>query len=180
MLISSPVCTDFAKEAVTRGDESFGRDCDISCDWIQYTLSLGLNKTHTLVTATTYNEQKGVLLPWKESRATKSTFLRATLDELNHIDPDIGSPVNMVSYDDKDSGPKDIWEHSNENKDSLSVYESFDWKHRTWGYAMWDRARLEQLSMLKIPWIEADEPEDWPLIFPGDEQSDDYDFMYDD
>ncbi|KAK7751889.1 hypothetical protein SLS62_006190 [Diatrype stigma] len=180
-----PVFTDVAKEAAARGDDTFGRDCDIACDWIQYTLSLGLEKIHTLLTAKTDAERRKVLFPRRESRATRSAFLEATLDELNHIDPDIGRPVRMVSYDDKDSGPKDIWEHSQKGRDSQSVYEIRDWQHRSWGYSMWDKARLEELGTLEVPWLEAADLEDWQSIFPDDgesddEESDDIDMLYED
>lgn len=175
MLIFSLVFAGVATEAAKRGKDSFGVgfgiDCDPDCNWIQYTLSLGLEQLHTFVTAETNAERTAILLPRKKSGATHSTFLCAALDQSNYVDPAIGIPAQKVSYDDKDAGPKQFWEHSRKGRGySLCTYELLDWKYRSWGYAMWDSARLEHLGALKTPWDEATDPEVWPVISWEDEK----------
>ncbi|KAF2745057.1 hypothetical protein M011DRAFT_147762 [Sporormia fimetaria CBS 119925] len=134
-----------------------------NCEYIQYILSLGLERLQLISAATTYETRHPLVYSDKYPKA-RFDFLHDALrcanqersdniflhdftaaDEQTHIAPSY--------FEDSDSGPMDAWRwaHLHETWEYF-VYQADRATLRQWGYVMWDRDRLKRSGTLRSPW----------------------------
>ena len=123
---------------------------------IQYFLSLGLEKLHEIVTATSYESRYKLMYKkhpyerpflFKElERAHPRTSHQFTGHVLQHH-------VVTPFFDDPDTGPVDAWSWAHGAEDqtlNLDNSSSRRWL-REWGYVFWDHKRLSEMGVLESP-----------------------------
>ncbi|KAF2424830.1 hypothetical protein EJ08DRAFT_663853 [Tothia fuscella] len=165
----SPAFIDVAEHDVAWGEFSVQTANDIDSEYVQYLLSLGLEKLYAIWTAKTYETRYELMnnpqcnCPW-----SRYDFLHEALDEMSnepndHIYlsdytlDDQRRNIKPSYFKDPDSGPAEVWRwaHQDETRSNF-VYQRHREVLREWAYVMWDSCRLNEWGVFQKPWDHED------------------------
>ncbi|KAI3323322.1 hypothetical protein HD806DRAFT_544087 [Xylariaceae sp. AK1471] len=159
--IISPAFNDLVEHDVDWGAWEVEYCGEVDAPEMQHVLSRGLAKLHAIAGAETYEERHQVLDAYEIPDRT-SEFLHDDFQYANKPNDDIwfqgltpeeealltGQPF----FADPESGPVDIWRWAYDDQTWSSwVYQHYQHDLRQWGYVMWDRSRLEAVSIFQKP-----------------------------
>lgn len=114
---------------------------------IQSIMSLGLEVIHKIATAKTY-AARHELLDQRNGPDRTNRFLYHALRHYQWSPPQRQSV--KAQGRDCDSGPQVAWEWTYGHS-STKAYNLDRSQLRSWGYVMWDKARLEKVSLFNAP-----------------------------
>ncbi|KAJ8132048.1 hypothetical protein O1611_g1571 [Lasiodiplodia mahajangana] len=119
----------------------------------------GLVSLDGLAKAKTYDRQHALLDHGRIPHARSRNLYRALKDFSYEVcDEQVsvsnyGNSVKHPYFEDPDDGPFSIWKWAHESASlRRSVYQRGQAKLRKWGYVMWDRTRLDTLSIFRDTW----------------------------
>ncbi|KAK2734593.1 hypothetical protein FQN57_001640 [Myotisia sp. PD_48] len=134
----------------------------VDAPYLQYHLSLGLHHLRPLLAANSREEC---------SRLIGDEMSQDYVEFLQEVFIGVLKPMREVLLDqvedpkapyfrgDSDSGPKSISIWASNADDPYSFGASY-WQLRSWGYVLWDQARLDSWGVLQDPWRRPDDDDD--------------------
>ncbi|KAH9899005.1 hypothetical protein F4778DRAFT_181676 [Xylariomycetidae sp. FL2044] len=156
-----PIFNDFARHDVVWGKERVWFNVDINDPSIQYYLSRGLPRIHKIVSCNTYNDLE-ILLRGKDMLPpSRHCFLATALRNTRRVRTFGQGATSMLPaasfFKDGDSGPQWVWNYYEQelkkpSANNVGGNHAGDRQLRHWGYVMWDKQRLDGLSISETPW----------------------------
>jgi hypothetical protein len=154
----SAVFNDIVAHDVAWAEYSVEYAKDFDSGYLQYLLSLGVEKLYEIVRADSY-ESRYKLVYQKYPSSKKFLY-----DGLSYAWPRNMSPfthpfltfyTEKVSFfEDTDTGPVDAWSWAHELEVQVEnfVFSKHRRYLREWGYVFWDRKRLDVMGCLETKW----------------------------
>ncbi|KAF2762333.1 hypothetical protein EJ05DRAFT_497187 [Pseudovirgaria hyperparasitica] len=157
-----PAFNDIAEHDIAWGEFRVEYDDERDSPFIQYVLSLGLEKLQRIMAAKSYETRYERLYSGVYPK-TRFNFLCEALNHANRRDdgnylsdfsPTIErTHINRPFVAEADTGPDDIWRWAHQDETwAHFVNQNNRETLREWGYVMWDRARLEECAIFHSSW----------------------------